>query len=127
MQKSGLLKNSSSLQEEMGVRGSDSSDEEKRRSPKTGKRSRLNSMKSEKMKEKMQSSNSAIHKLELDVLDMLNYSMSHKSSISPKVGNSPTKELSVYRASSFKNLKIAAPPTEKKEIEEEKTPASPAR
>ena len=37
---------------------SDSSDEEKRRSPKIGgRRSRLNSMKSEKMKEKLQSSN----------------------------------------------------------------------
>ena len=59
----------------MGERGSDSSDEEKKRSPKVGKRSRLNSMKGEKMKEKLQSSNSVIHKLELEVLQILNNSV----------------------------------------------------
>ena len=60
------------MQEEMGVKVSDSSDEEKKRSPKAGRRSRLNSMKGEKMKEKLQSSNSVIHKLELEVLKLLN-------------------------------------------------------
>jgi hypothetical protein len=47
--------------------GSDSSDEEKKRSPR-GKRSRINSIKSEKIKEKMQSSTSYNHRLELEVV-----------------------------------------------------------
>ena len=76
----------------MDMKVSDSSDEEKRRSPKQGRRSRLNSMKSEKMKEKLQSSNSIIHKLELEVIQLLNSTLFTKSSISPKVGMSPGKD-----------------------------------
>lgn len=84
---------SSSISDDMGMKGSDSSDEEKRRSPRPGRRSRLNSMKSEKMKEKLQSSNSIIHKLELEVLQMLNNTLFMKQTISPKIGASPTKDL----------------------------------
>ena len=41
------------VSEEMDVKDPDSSEEEKKRSPRQGKRSRINSMKSEKIKEKM--------------------------------------------------------------------------
>lgn len=54
MQKSGLLKVNSSMGEDSEGHSSDSSEEEKKRSPRGGRRSRLNSIKSEKMKEKMQ-------------------------------------------------------------------------
>lgn len=68
MQKSGLLKVNSAIGDDEEGNSSDSSEEEKKRSPRAGRRSRLNSIKSEKMKEKMQNQNSVIHRLELDVL-----------------------------------------------------------
>ena len=77
----------------MGANESDSSEEESKRSPKGGRRSRLNSMKSDKMKEKLQSSNSIIHKLELEILALLNNGMFTNKSGSPRIGMSPGKDL----------------------------------
>lgn len=60
MQKSGLLKANISGQGDLdsaGAAGSDSSDEEQKRVPSPrGKRSRLNSVRSDKLREKLQSS-----------------------------------------------------------------------
>ena len=61
------LSSTGNLDDYTGGQDSDSSDEEKKRSPK-GKRSRLNSIKGDKIKEKLQNSTSSIHKLELDVV-----------------------------------------------------------
>ena len=52
MIKQGLLRNNTSESDDFPGQESDSSDEEKKRSPR-GKRSRINSLKNDKLKEKM--------------------------------------------------------------------------
>ena len=95
MTKQGKLKNDPGVAEDFQGQVSDSSDEEKKRSPR-GKRSRLNSFKNDKFKEKILSSGTDIQKLEIEVTHILNNTGLSLRSPSPK-GNSPSKELQFHK------------------------------
>ena len=102
MTKQGKLKNDPGVAEDFPGQASDSSDEEKKRSPR-GKRSRLNSLKTEKFKEKIPLNGSEIQRLEVEVTHILNGTgLTHKAS-SPR-GNpgSPHREFHFQKQPSLK-------------------------